>query len=91
MAFHPPMKKDRHAGNSSCVRQLARVYGVSIARLAELDGQEPNRFTEWIYDAGGISAHDAARLTSLLAQEKGRKHGAEHCFSGNQPYQSGML
>lgn len=82
MAFHPPMKKDRHAGNSSCVRQLARVYGVGLARLAELDGQEPNRFTAWIYDAGGISAHDAARLTSLLAQEKRSMNEQKHHGSG---------
>lgn len=82
MAWKPPFKKNRHLGNSSCVRQLARTYGISLARLAELDNRDPKDFTAWLYDDAGMSAHDAARLTSLLEQEKRSLHEQKHHGSG---------
>ena len=82
MAWKPPFKKDRHLGNSSCVRQIARTYGISFTRLAELDNREPKDFTAWLYDDAGMSARDAARLTSLLEQEKRSLHEQKHHGSG---------
>jgi len=84
LAWSSRFSKLSHGGNAYYVKQLARTYGISLSRLAELDNQEPQVFVKWLQEHNGISVYDAVRLADLLEREKGQKIEAENRSASNQ-------